>query len=193
MLVDLPATKFYKMKRLFVLLLLLSNTVAHAQRYYTKTAKVTFFSASTLENIEAVNYQGVCVIDATTQAIECLVLMKGFEFKKALMQEHFNEDYVESSKYPKAEFKGSLKNAPKSWTTNGEYDVVAEGLLTMHGVSKKISGTAHISIKNGLASAVSKFVLSLNEYNIKIPAAKKDNINNAVQISFVVNAFDVLK
>ena len=80
------------------------------QKYFTKTGKISFFSSTSMENIEAHNRSVSAVLDASSGNLQFSVLMKGFEFKKALMQEHFNKDYVESDKYPKAEFKGTILN-----------------------------------------------------------------------------------
>jgi hypothetical protein len=181
------------MKTLLLFCILAASVQADAQRYFTRSAKLSFFSASPLENIEAVNNQGICVIDLATDALECQAILKGFEFKKALMQEHFNEDYVESGKYPKVDFKGVIRNAPKLWTKDGDYEVVVEGQMTLHGVTKTISAPGRIAIKNGVIGASAKFNLVVSDFNIKIPASKKDNINNTVQVSVNVANFSPLK
>ncbi|TAD87658.1 MAG: YceI family protein [Bacteroidetes bacterium] len=181
------------MKLMFMFLLLMGAVQLCAQRYATSTAKLSFFSASTLENIEAVNSQGICVIDAQTSALEFQAMLKGFEFKKALMQQHFNEDYVESDVYPKVNFKGKIKNAPKLWTKDGEYDVTVEGQLTLHGVTKSMVAPGKISIKNGVVSASAKFDVAASDFNIKIPASKKNNINNTVQVNVNISSFKLLK
>src|SRR6266436_1464678 len=87
------------------------STLMHAQgKYYTKRGKISFFSTTAVENISAVNKSTVCLLDSKTGDLQFAVLMKGFEFKKALMQEDFNRDYVESSKFPRSEFKGQVTN-----------------------------------------------------------------------------------
>ena len=86
-------------------------SAASAQgKYFTKSGKIGFYSKATLENIEAHNKAVTCVLDSKTGNMQFAVMMKAFEFEKALMQEHFNENYIESHKYPKAEFKGVLIN-----------------------------------------------------------------------------------
>src|SRR5437868_2935959 len=88
-----------------------SATVSFAQsKYYTKNGKIEFYSKATLEDIDAKNKTVAAILDSQTGAMQFSVLMKGFEFQKALMQEHFNENYVESDKYPKGEFKGTITN-----------------------------------------------------------------------------------
>jgi hypothetical protein len=100
-------------KRKFIvsgLLLLLTFTIQAQGKFYTKSGKISFFSSTSLEDIAAINKSVVTLLDTKTGDLQFAALMKGFEFKKALMQEHFNSDYVESSKFPKAEFKGQVTN-----------------------------------------------------------------------------------
>src|SRR5690349_23750589 len=109
----LSTKKTYVMKKqlVFAIILFVGSTFVHAQdKFFTKSGQVTFSSKTSLENIEAHNKSVTCVLDVKTGNLQFAVLMKGFEFEKALMQEHFNENYVESHKYPKAEFKGQIVN-----------------------------------------------------------------------------------
>src|SRR5215210_2804803 len=93
-----------------ILATLFLATTAFSQRYMTRTGKVTFFSSTPLENIEAINNEMACAIDSKSGDVAFQVPIKSFKFEKALMQEHFNENYLESDKYPKAEFKGKVAN-----------------------------------------------------------------------------------
>src|SRR5260221_14307137 len=96
---------------LTIICLIFFSAFSNAQgKYYTKDGKISFFSATSVENISAVNKNVVCLLDSKTGDLQFAVLLKGFEFKKALMQEHFNSDYVESDKFPKSEFKGQITN-----------------------------------------------------------------------------------
>src|SRR5687768_16802327 len=100
-----------KVHGLFVLCLIAAIGNLQAQdKFFTKSAKISFFSSASLEDIEAHNRSTQAVLDTKTGDIQFSLLMKGFEFRKALMQEHFNENFVESDKYPKAEFKGQVVN-----------------------------------------------------------------------------------
>jgi YceI-like domain. len=93
-------------------------------KYFTKSGKISFYSKSSLENIEAHNKSVTCVLDTKTGNLQFAILMKGFEFEKALMQEHFNENYVESHKFPKADFKGQVtNNAMINYAKDGSYPV----------------------------------------------------------------------
>ncbi len=100
------------MKRivLYSCLYILLPALGFGQKFYTKTGKISFYSATAMEHIEAINKTVTCVIDTQTGDIQFAVLMKGFEFRKALMQEDFNDTYVEINKYPRSTFKGKVRN-----------------------------------------------------------------------------------
>src|SRR5688500_16222954 len=118
--------------------LLIAGAVQAQDRFFSKSAKVIFVSKAPLEDIDAVNKTAAAVLDTKTGAIQFSLSMKAFEFEKALMQEHFNENYVESDKFPKADFKGSVvNNSEVNYSKPGTYTVVVKGKLTMHGVTKE--------------------------------------------------------
>src|SRR5687768_4455396 len=103
-------------------------------KYFTKTGKISFYSKAPMEDIEAKNKTVAAVMDIKTGALQFSVLMKSFEFEKALMQEHFNENYVESDKFPKADFKGSVvNNSSVNYSKDGTYNTMVKGKLTIHG------------------------------------------------------------
>src|SRR4249919_2520933 len=107
-----------------VLIAILISGISFGQKYFTKNGKINFDATSpnSPEKVEAVNRTVTCVVDTKTGNIQFAVLMKGFEFEKALMQEHFNENYVESDKFPKAEFKGIINNSDQvNFAINNEY------------------------------------------------------------------------
>jgi polyisoprenoid-binding protein YceI len=171
-------------KIIFINLLILLSPFCWGQKYFTKTGHISFFSKTAVENIEAHNQQASCVIDFSTGDLQFQVLMKGFQFKKALMQEHFNENYVESATYPKAVFKGKIKNLNNiNLNQDGTYPVEVSGDLNMHGVTKNIIGKATIEVKNGKVQAKSKFNTKPQDFNIKIPIAVRNNIAETVEIS----------
>lgn len=163
---------------------------AVAQKYYTKNGNISFFSKTSLENIKADNNQVLSVLNAQTGEVQFSVLIKSFHFEKALMEEHFNENYLESEKFPKATFKGSITDMGRvNFGTDGMYTVPVSGDMTMHGVTKKIITTATITIKAGKVSATSKFFVKLADYNISIPGIVKDNIAESVEVT-VLSSFD---
>jgi len=165
--------------------LVLVATTADAQdRYFTKTGKIEFTSKAPLEDIEAKNKTVTAVLDTKTGAMQFSLQMKGFEFEKALMQEHFNENYVESSKYPKAEFKGNVvNNSAVNYAKDGTYNVNVKGKLTLHGVTKDVEAPGTIKVNGGKIDATSTFNIQLSDYNISIPSVVKDKISNNIKIT----------
>ena len=162
-------------------------------KYFTKAGKITFYSKAPLEDIEAVNNKVTCVWDVNTGQIELGVLMKGFEFEKGLMQEHFNENYVESDKYPKAVFTGIIENSKTiSLTTDNVITVKVNGTLTIHGVTNPLNTTAVIAVKDGVVEASSGFTIALADYKISIPSIVADKINKSIAISLVIPSFQIL-
>ena len=164
---------------------LLVAGITHAQgRYFTKTGRIEFSSKARLEDIDAVNKSVTAVLDAKSGALQFSVLMKGFEFDKALMQEHFNENYIESDKYPKADFKGTITNNSNiDYSKPGTYTANVNGKLTIRGVTKDVQTTGTIKVEGENLATTSAFNILLSDYNIKIPAVVKDKINNNVRIS----------
>ena len=164
-------------------ILLMGAANVNAQKYFTREAKVSFFSDTPLEKIEALNNAATSVIDAESGRLEFAILIKAFQFEKALMQEHFNENYMESSQYPKSTFKGQLVDASAvDFGKDGTYPVKVAGTLTIHGVAKEIEADGQIDIKNGVPSATSSFEVAVADYGIKIPAVVRDNIAKTVRI-----------
>lgn len=165
--------------------LILLITTANAQdRYFTKTGKIDFFSKAPLEDIEAKNKTVTAVLDTKTGAIQFEVQMKGFEFEKKLMQEHFNENYVESGKFPKATFKGSIaNNSSVKYTKDGTYNVKVKGKMTIHGVTKDVEAPGTVKVSGGKIDATSTFNIQLSDYNISIPSVVKDKVSNSIKIT----------
>ena len=170
------------------LLVMMAVTSMQAQgRFFTKTGRITFYSNAPLEDIEAVNKTASAVLDSKTGLLQFAVLMKGFEFRKALMQEHFNENYIESHKHPKAEFRGSIvNNSEVDYTRVGTYSVRAKGQLSLHGVTKEIDVPATLQVQNGQVAGTATFVLRASDYNIAIPSLMKDKISNNVKVTVQV-------
>lgn len=152
-----------------------------AQTYTSKAIKFNIFSSTPIEDIKAVSYTGVAVLGAQKQEITIQVAIKSLEFDKKLMQEHFNENYMESDKYPLAKFKGVIE--PKiDWTKDGEYNVTAKGTLTVHGVDQARAITGKISLKNGVASLNSTFNVACAAHQIKIPSLMFTKIAEVIQV-----------
>lgn len=174
------------MKKVITLLTiaLLASTGTFAQKYFTRTGKVTFFSDTKMEDIKADNNKTNVVLDAATGAVEISLLIKSFEFEKALMQEHFNENYMESDTYPKASFKGKVDNmSAVNLKKDGTYNTTATGDMTMHGVTKKITINVTFKVVGGKITGESKFYIVPEDYNIKIPNTVRDNIASKIEVT----------
>ena len=158
---------------------------AQAQdKYFTKTGSIQFYSKAPLEDIEAKNKTVAAILDTKTGALQFSVLMKGFEFPKALMQEHFNENYIESDKYPKAEFKGSVtNNSAINYAADGSYTAQVKGSLTIRGITKDIKTTGTLKVDGGKIDANSVFNVLVSDYKIKIPSLVKDKISNTIKVT----------
>jgi polyisoprenoid-binding protein YceI len=153
-------------------------------RYFTKTGKVSFYSKSSLENIEAHNKNAVSVFDRSTGQVEVSILMKAFEFEKALMEEHFNENYVESDKFPKSVFKGKINELSAiDFSKNGKYTGTVTGQLNLHGQTKDINAPVTFTVNNGSINVTTEFKLLLEDYKIAIPSIVKDNISKEITIT----------
>lgn len=174
------------MKRILPVLLtlcLLGST--HAQNVFlTKNGKVSFYSRSAIEKVEADNNEVSSVINTETGDLVFAILLKSFHFDRALMEEHFNENYVESDKFPKSTFKGKISNLQAvNFSKDGTYPAAVTGELMLHGVTQKVSATGTISVKSGKPSAYAKFSIRLKDYNISIPALVGDKISENIDIT----------
>lgn len=166
-----------------ILSILFSANAIAQNRFFTRSGKVYFLSEAPLEKIDAKNAQATSVFDASTGQFEFAVLMKAFEFEKALMMEHFHENYVESDKYPKSVFKGEIVNISKiNFTKDGVYPVMYKGTLTLHGVRKEIDGNGTFTVKGGKIVGHSDFSILLSDYKIEIPSLVKEKVSNTVKI-----------
>ena len=165
--------------------MMLTASISFAQdKFFTKTGKIDFFSSAPLEDIEAKNKTVTAVIDSKSGAMQFSVQMKGFEFEKKLMQQHFNENYVESDKFPKGEFKGSIiNNSDVNYTKDGSYTAKVKGKLTIHGITKDVETTGTVKVDGGKLDIASSFNILLSDYEIKIPAIVKDKISNSIKIT----------
>ncbi|MFN3529594.1 MAG: YceI family protein [Bacteroidia bacterium] len=171
---------------LFILSLLLAFTSANAQqKYMTRTGVVNFSAEGPVkDDVKAINQQAACVLDAGTGEVIFQIAIKSFVFKKALMQEHFNENYMESHKYPKAVLKGKVLGWEKiDLSKNGSYEVQVQGEMEMHGVKQNITEKGKLELKNGKILLSSDFLVKLSDYNISIPKLVEDKIAKEAEVS----------
>lgn len=177
-------------------MLIVITANAHAQdKFFTKNGKITFdaTAAKSPENVDGINKTVICVLDTETGDLQLSALMKGFEFERALMMEHFNENYVESNKFPKAIFKGNvINNATINYQKNDTYSVKVKGSLTMHGQTKNIETDGKLIVKDGRIMLAATFSVPLANYGITIPQLVADKIAKNVKLT-VDCTLDVLK
>lgn len=165
--------------------LLFVSTVNSQNKFLTKNGAVSFFSSTSMEDIKADNNQVLSIIDTSNGDMAISILMKSFMFKKALMQEHFNENYLESDKFPKATFKGTILNFEVIKTSGTRAEVT--GTIDLHGKSKEISIQPLITITDETILLEGEFYLELEDFDIKIPAVVSKNIAKKVMVSFTFN------
>jgi polyisoprenoid-binding protein YceI len=167
-----------------VLVILALNIATAQSKYITKDAKVVFDASSPLEPIKATNSSGGVALDASTGDVVASVQIKNFIFKQALMQEHFNENYMESTKYPKATLTGKIANfGAVKLGQDGTYNTKINGTLDMHGVKKTVEVPATITVKSGSVSFSSQFKVLCADYGIAIPSVVADKVAKEVKIN----------
>jgi polyisoprenoid-binding protein YceI len=173
------------MKKILILsLTLLAAAPAFSQRYMTRTGRVSFFSTTPIENIEAINDQTSCIMNAATGDVAFKVPIKSFKFEKALMGEHFNENYMESTKYPTSDFAGKITNmSAVNLKKDGVYNVNVAGKLQMHNVTRDISVPGTVTVKGGNVIAFTKFNVKPSDYGIKIPSMAAGKIANSIEVT----------
>ncbi len=155
---------------------------ARAQKYSTIKSSVVFFSDAPIEDITADNKSGIALLDVASKQVAFSIPIAEFIFEKALMQEHFNEKYMETEKYPKASFQGTLNNL--SMTTHTDQSVVASGKLNIHGVTRDVSIPGTIRVEtDGTIKLRSTFVVQLKDYKISIPKLLWENIAEQVEVT----------
>ena len=175
-----------KITTLMITALILSIN-SFGQMFISKNAKIKFFSKAPIENIEALNSEVTSFLDATKGEIAFVGLIRSFKFRKALMEEHFNENYMESNTFPKTNFKGVISDLSKvNFTKDGTYAVKVKGSLTIHGVTKTVEAPGTITISNGKISANSTFPVTVKDYGIKVPSMYVNNIAETVDVTIDV-------
>ena len=172
------------MQKLLLPFLLLAVTIAFGQsKYMTKSGSMSFeASQPTFEPIEATHSAVSALLNADTGELAVLALVRGFRFPLALMEEHFNENYIESHQYPKTSFKGSILNFDSNALSNQPRTVQLTGELSMHGVTKLISVSATITKSDEQITLTSSFSVKTSDFGIKIPSLVRKQIDENVQV-----------
>ena len=173
------------MKRIFLLFFFLIIALSvNAQKYMTKNGYIGFYSHTSMEDIKADNNQVVGALDISSGEMVFQALIKSFHFDRALMEEHFNENYMESDKIPKSVFKGKITNlSAVDFSKTGTYNVTVEGDLTIHDVTNKISTKGTIEVVSGGINANSKFNIVPEDYKINIPGVVRDKFDKTMEIT----------
>ncbi len=175
------------MKKLTFLILFLSTVVGYSQNLYKAVdGEIAFFSETVMENIDAVNKDVKALINTKTGEVAFIVANVGFHFEKPLMEEHFNENYMESDKYKTSVFKGKVIG-DVDYTKDGEYIVKVKGELNMHGVEKEREIDGRIVVKDGGFKVASNFNVNLKDHKIKVPKLVVKNIAETVKVTVDIN------
>ena len=160
------------------------NNVYGQGKILTNDGIISFYTHTVIEDITATHQNVASVIDAASGEVAIIVTMTGFQFEKKLMQEHFNENYVESHKYPKATFSGKIENNSRvNYQQPGTYPVQVSGEMTIHGVTRAVSTEGSIEIKPKGIIANTKFMLNPEDYGIRIPRVVRKNIAEKMEIT----------
>jgi len=147
----------------------------------SKDAVLSFYSSAPLEDIEASSRTGASALNLQTGEIIFKVKNSTFEFDKKLMQEHFNENYMESERYPLSEFKGKVQDASKL-KNNGQYTLSVTGTLQIHGATRPYTTVGTFDVEGGVVKATATFNVKLDDHKIKIPSLVGKRIADVVQV-----------
>lgn len=177
----------YSNKKIYIFLIVLLSFVFAKERYITREGVISFFSSTPLEDIKAINKQVSCVLDKSTGEFAFQLPIKGFTFKNALMQEHFNESYLESDVYPKSIFKGKILDWDNIKLSENHTKVFIEGELTIHGIKQKIKKPGKIWVDSKTIFGESSFDINLVDYNVKVPKIVRANIAEVINVTVIVN------
>lgn len=173
------------MKKIIVYFFVLSTVSAVAQDIYrTASTEISFHAGTPVEDIDAVNTKAISFMNIKTGEVTISIPIKEFQFKRSLMQEHFNENYLESEKYPRAEFKGHIDHIELvDWKLSSPMEVTVTGFLNVHGVSKERTLTVTISKKNSNIVGATKFNIALEDHNIDRPKILWEKIAENVDVT----------
>jgi activator of HSP90 ATPase len=172
------------MKRTLLLLLLCFNTVSAQEKWSTNKALVSFeASVPFFEPIQARSTTTQCAFNTKKKTIVFVVIVKDFRFEKSLMQQHFNEHYLETKRYPKAIFKGSILKFDLLKINSFQSTYVLEGTITVHGKSKKMRVPASFKRNNNKLELSTSFNLNTDDFNIQIPFLVRDKIAQNVHVN----------
>ena len=166
-------------------LMTIAASAQTGQKFFTRDGKVKFdaTAASSPEKIDALSNSATCVLDAATGNFQWAVLVKGFQFEKSLMQEHFNENYMDSDKFPKATFIGKITNLSEiNFAKDGTYNAIVTGQMTLRGVTKDMTANGALTVSGGNVKVNAGFALKLADYGIEVPSLVSDKVGKEAKI-----------
>ena len=172
------------LKKLFILVLLVASVGAFGQgKFIAKNAYISFYSSTPLEDILGESNEAVTILNAETGEIGFQALMTTFHFKRALMEEHFNENYMESTKFPKSKFNGKIDGFNKDMLNAPVANITVTGKINVHGVEKTITVPGTLGLENGKLVGTSKFKVTPEDYGITIPSLVRDKIGKEMEVT----------
>lgn len=176
------------MKKIIIAVLVICSAAnTYAQKYMTRTGKVSFHAGTPLEDIDAISNESAAALNSQGGDVVFQIPIKSFKFRRALMQEHFNENYMESDKYPKAEYKAKIMDISNvNFAKDGVYKVKTQGKLTIHNVTNDVTVPGTITVKGDKLTVAAAFKVKTADYKINIPKLVEDKIAKEVEIE--VNA-----
>ena len=169
------------MTKILFFLCVIAASVSNAQLYSSSSSKITFFSKTAMEDISAVNTTSKSAIDAKAKSVLVRVKVIAFKFDKPLMEEHFNEKYMESDKFPDAIFKGKI-TSEINFAKDGVYPVSVDGVLTMHGVDQPRTLQGTLEIKKGILILHCNFNVKLADHKIEVPSVVTEKIAESIAV-----------
>jgi hypothetical protein len=173
------------MRKIAILIVFLCSytNVLGQDKKLTKTGQVTFeASVPAFEEVKAVHKNVTCVLNTKTGEIQSLILIKGFKFKIALMEEHFNENYMESDKFPKAIFRGKIDNFDVNKITDNTQDTTISGKMELHGKIKDMTIIAKIKKVKDSIELISAFIMNPDDFDVKIPSLVSKKVSKKVNV-----------
>ena len=173
--------------RFLLICILFVPALSKGQVYIGRETEISFFAKSTLEDISASNKSVTPVLNAATGELIIKIPNTGFRFPSALMQEHFNESYMESEKYPFSIFDGKI-NEPIVCARDSSYPVSATGKLTIHGVTKTVTATGTLTVKEKDILMHSEFNVLMTDYDIQVPGIKMNTKNDSEEVTITVHS-----
>lgn len=168
---------------LFLTILAVFSQIAAQERYRTHSGVISFNASTPLEDIEATNTRVNAIVEGTSGALAVVLLIKDFQFPRKLMQEHFNENFMESGRFPKAYFRGDLAGFRADSLAASDTPYTIEGQLTIHGVSRNVKANASVRKEGTVINLTSQFILAPEAYDIEVPKILFKKIAEEVEVT----------